>query len=172
MVRLDASENKVKEKKFALRLRRSRKAEEDHGEFLVFESRKPRNPSPDPAAIFQNSEEAPEWDFGYEALRLRPFDAWVRVAWPTGSSRTCLELAAKYAQESALAFQDQHSEESMSRANSAGVEALRSLQDCISAWPEGIDREALIAAVMFHFAAEVSDGIMTTHFLYADDLGS
>ncbi|KAK4503149.1 hypothetical protein PRZ48_006576 [Zasmidium cellare] len=153
-------EDRDEEDRITLRLRHHSKAIDGDGEFLTFQSVRPSAPGPlllcPRARMTANLGSI----FGYAALNLAPLGPWIRIGWPSSiDSDGCLELASQYALESIVAFQHGHSEQSLDRASKTGVTALRSLQRGIETCQKDEERQALILAVMMHFAAEIGSAL-------------
>lgn len=110
--------------------------------------------------------------FGYAALNLAPLGPWVRLGWPSSvSTNTCIELASQYALESVVVFQHGHSEQSLARTSKIGLTALRSLQWNIERCRDDEEKQALVVAVMLHFAAEVRFVISRETPLLSNNVG-
>ncbi|KAF2171694.1 hypothetical protein M409DRAFT_17931 [Zasmidium cellare ATCC 36951] len=149
-----------------LRLKYQYKAQEGHGEFFTFQAVRPCSPGPllrdARAKIASNLGSI----FGYAALNLAPLGPWIRLGWPSSTGTgECIDLASQYALETVVAFQHGHSDLSLARASKIGSTALRSLQSSIELCQQDEDKQALILAVMLHFAAENFAGIATWRYI-------
>lgn len=138
-----------------LRLKRHRKALAGEGEFLTFEP--VRTPSPTPVRLSTQTTVVLGLSsiFGEEALDFNPLGQWIKFPQSSNEEIHCVDLASQYAFQSMLAFQDFHSEESLKKASSIGVCALRSLQSSIDSSADNEDKMDIVVAMMLHYVAEV-----------------